>query len=287
MNFLARFLSALVLIPLVLFSLWKGGVLFNILIWIAFAIGLWEIFEMAFRGRARKLEFGRVMATSFFAVATNFWVLFLCSVLTFGIATPLAFGLLMSLIVGAYFLLRPELSKEDWEASLVCVAMVPYIGAGLFAMASLRQMAPLSHMGLAFVLLSLIAIWSNDSFAYLVGKLIGRHKMSEAVSPKKTWEGFAGGSIFCVLVPLAVWVAGSSLDVFAGVNFADILFVCVPTIALAPLGDLIESRIKRLYGVKDSGKLFPGHGGMLDRIDSILCVMPWTFFYVEFVRPFI
>ena len=111
----------------------------------------------------------------------------------------------------------------------------------------------------------------SDTFAYFVGMLFGKHKLIEDVSPKKTIEGSIGGIFFCVV---SFVVFGIIMDVFFD-RSANILFLAISAVAVSvvsQIGDLIMSVIKRHYGIKDYGKLFPGHGGMLDRFDSILAV---------------
>ena len=109
------------------------------------------------------------------------------------------------------------------------------------------------------------SLWVSDSFAYLVGSRIGKHKMVPKISPNKSWEGFVGGLLGSVIIWLILWATG--------LYRFDIVFAVLTGIAVSVLGvfgDLIESRIKRGVGVKDSGNLIPGHGGMLDRSDSLI-----------------
>ena len=127
-----------------------------------------------------------------------------------------------------------------------------------------------------------VLIWLNDTGAYIVGSLFGRHRLYPRLSPKKSWEGFIGGVIFCVAASIAmhymfphpIHFADRSLWIMIGFG------IIVPV--FATWGDLVESMIKRTVGVKDSGKLLPGHGGMLDRVDSLLLVAPATFIYLIF-----
>ncbi len=127
------------------------------------------------------------------------------------------------------------------------------------------------------VLAMFVLIWLNDTGAYLVGSRIGRNKMWERISPKKTWEGFWGGVVFCVVGAVCCrWIMPGadypSLLTWAGLGVVVAVF--------ATWGDLVESLFKRTLGVKDSGHLIPGHGGILDRIDSFLMVMPATAVYL-------
>ena len=123
--------------------------------------------------------------------------------------------------------------------------------------------------GAAMMLLIFVMIWLNDTGAYLVGSTLGRRKLFERLSPKKSWEGFFGGLIFCVLAGFgaSIWI-DSPLYTWQWISTG--VLVC----AFSTWGDLFESLMKRSLGVKDSGRLIPGHGGILDRIDSLLFVAP-------------
>lgn len=131
---------------------------------------------------------------------------------------------------------------------------------------SLLSVAYVVPGGAKLLLAALIAIWINDTGAYCVGCLFGKHKLCERLSPKKTWEGFFGGMFFVVLAA-----------VISSIVIGKYLFVMVVLAVLisvaATLGDLFESRLKRSASVKDSGRIIPGHGGVLDRIDSFLFVV--------------
>jgi len=125
----------------------------------------------------------------------------------------------------------------------------------------------------------LILIWTNDTFAYVVGKTMGRHKLLERISPKKTVEGFAGGLIFAIIGSYII----SRFDWF---GMTLLLWVCTAIILViaGTLGDLIESRFKRSAGVKDSGNIMPGHGGILDRLDSIIFAIPFLFLFYQIIN---
>jgi phosphatidate cytidylyltransferase len=143
-----------------------------------------------------------------------------------------------------------------------------YISLGVSSLYFLREKA-----GFAAVLLVLIATWSNDTFAYFAGKTFGKHKLAPKISPGKTWEGFFGGALGSICMPLIL------SNFLTPLTTTQILGVAVPCVLLAPAGDLIESWIKRRHGVKDSGTLLPGHGGVLDRIDALLLTGPWALIY--------
>ena len=112
-------------------------------------------------------------------------------------------------------------------------------------------------------------IWLGDSGAYYAGRTLGRHKMSPRISPNKTWEGLAGGAVATVIAAI---VLGRLLRV--GLDWPELVGVAIILAVAAPVGDLVESLFKRDTGVKDSSGLLPGHGGLLDRTDSLLFAAP-------------
>ncbi len=127
------------------------------------------------------------------------------------------------------------------------------------------------------VLALFIFIWLNDTGAFCVGTLIGKRRLFERISPKKSWEGFWGGLILCVLSSIGFYLWGNEFfkgpGLFIWIGFAIVVSV------FATWGDLCESLIKRTLNIKDSGKILPGHGGILDRIDSLLLVSPAVLIY--------
>lgn len=169
------------------------------------------------------------------------------------LAIPLALWLILSLISG--FKPSGSLSLFWLSIPLSSFLSLGWMGAdGLF-----HSMLPLAVISL---------LWVNDTFAYVTGNLMGRHPMTPRISPGKTWEGFAGGAIFALLggwIIFKVW-GTYSLETF--------LLLSLIISILGLWGDLYESGIKRKKSIKDSGKLLPGHGGILDRFDSLFFVAP-------------
>lgn len=145
---------------------------------------------------------------------------------------------------------------------LALMCYIPIIGTEVWS--------PLVMIAYVFI------IWANDVFAYLVGMSVGRHRLCERLSPKKSWEGFFGGIAGAVgMGILAAYVLEADMWAWAGLA----LVAAVSGV----LGDLVESMFKRAAGVKDSGKLIPGHGGVLDRFDAMLLSAPFVFVYMLFV----
>ena len=121
-------------------------------------------------------------------------------------------------------------------------------------------------------------VWINDTFAYVTGSLLGRHKMTPVLSPGKTWEGFAGGSLITLL---GGWIIWSFSGLYSSWEWFGIsLLICILGLA----GDLFESGLKRTVKVKNTGKLLPGHGGILDRFDSLLFVTPAVLILVVLIK---
>lgn len=121
----------------------------------------------------------------------------------------------------------------------------------------------------------IFSIWVNDTMAYIVGSFIGRTPFSK-ISPKKTWEGTAGGAILCMIV--ISWL-GWFLQYYTIRDWIGISAICA---VFGTLGDLLESKLKRLAHIKDSGSIMPGHGGFLDRFDSFLIATPFVWLYIKF-----
>jgi phosphatidate cytidylyltransferase len=128
------------------------------------------------------------------------------------------------------------------------------------------------------VIAILIFIWVNDSFAYLVGKNFGKRKLFESVSPKKTIEGFIGGWVFSLIAAFFISQQHNNSDI----NLVDWIIIASILSIIGTIGDLVESKFKRQANVKDSGTIMPGHGGMLDRLDSLFFAAPFVFLYLHF-----
>lgn len=123
-----------------------------------------------------------------------------------------------------------------------------------------------------------ILIWTNDTFAYLIGVKFGKNKLFERVSPKKSWEGSFGGFLFSIIVAYILSLFFIDLNTMEWIGMAIIIVV------FGSIGDLIESLFKRSLNIKDSGNILPGHGGILDRLDAVLIAAPFVFFYLLLIN---
>lgn len=129
-----------------------------------------------------------------------------------------------------------------------------------------------------YIMAVFATLWINDTGAYMIGSVFGKHRMFERISPKKSWEGFFGGLVLCLIAAVII-APYAHLHWLAAVGFALVV------VAIGTLGDLIESMIKRTVGVKDAGNILPGHGGILDRIDGAIPAIPIAYMYIElFIR---
>ena len=132
-----------------------------------------------------------------------------------------------------------------------------------------------------YALTLLVMVWTYDISAYLIGKAFGRRRLAPQLSPKKSWEGAIGGTIFTIIAAIIMSYLSQWVRDFASVPHLVLLSILVS--AFTQLGDLFESRLKRFAQVKDAGGLLPGHGGLLDRVDGLIFAAPVFYFYVHFV----
>lgn len=128
-----------------------------------------------------------------------------------------------------------------------------------------------------FLLSIFIIIWLNDTGAYLIGSTFGKHRLFERISPKKSWEGFFGGLVVSLLFSYVIYLFAPEIPFYKWILFSFIVVIS------GTFGDLAESLLKRTLQVKDSGNLLPGHGGMLDRFDSVMLAVPAAYIYIEYV----
>lgn len=176
--------------------------------------------------------------------------------------------------IPALLLLIQTLQKKgSLDAAFYAIGAVVYVSVPLSLLIHLRNVSLLLPLGL------IVLIWINDTMAYIVGSFFGKTPFSE-ISPKKTWEGTIGGALLTLLAAI-IW---GMYTPYYHVQDWVVLALCA---AIAgTLGDLFESKLKRIAGVKDSGNFMPGHGGALDRFDSLLFAVPFAFVYVYlFMEP--
>jgi phosphatidate cytidylyltransferase len=259
-----RLITALVLLPVVLLTIIKGGsLLFAGLLGVFAFIGTREFYRMALPGRDVESWLAACCSALFiFIPLFNDSRLFLGAVA----CAFLLFALLYLFRIG-------EIADAAREVAHATLAFV-YIPVLLMHLVMLRQTA----FGVEWLLLIMLIVMTNDSAAYYVGSACGKHRLYERVSPKKSIEGAVGG--------LGGSIAGTLVAkfwFFPQLSLADALLTAVLIGMLGQAGDLFESLLKRSFGVKDSGDIIPGHGGVLDRLDSIIFAAPATYYYAVYV----
>jgi len=260
-NLAARVASALVLFPLACWVTWLGGTPFALLAGAGAAVAAGELILM----------FGSLGAGEALGIAVAGAIPLLAAFERSGDLLPGWSGLALAgatVVLLVTFLFRREPLDQIPRSMGIVVLAWMWCGVLLAALVGVRL-----RFGMGWVILAFVVTWANDTFAYFAGHLLGRHKMIERISPAKTWEGFAGGVAGSVVGALVTrWLLlGSELSPGAAA------VIGLGGAVLGPLGDLAESMIKRGAGVKDSSRIIPGHGGLLDRIDALLFVGPWVY----------
>ncbi len=256
----SRVLVAAAGLPLLVAALWAGGWWLFALVAVAGAGALHELFSMT-----RPL---RPVAVAGYAGLFGVLVALELSGLAWAVA-----ALLGSLALT--FLLKGVAGTTGSATVTVGVTVLgpAWIGFGLGAALLLRD---LDDHGFLAALTVMLAVFADDTVAYFVGRLIGRHRLAPVISPGKTWEGLLAGSVAAVVVAFLALYEDRHTFLSIGQSVALGLVVAVA----APLGDLFESMLKRDMGVKDTGRILAGHGGVLDRIDSLLFALPAAYFAV-------
>jgi phosphatidate cytidylyltransferase len=282
-------MTAIVGLPVAIGLVRAGGAVFLAAVVFLALAALWELNKMA---AAKKL------GVYFFTGALP--VIFLCLAVSFPAGRSLAY-FVVALAVLSILIEGILRHKEDngLQKSLFTLFAFCYVGIFFSQLILLRSLWPdraldtfFGRMGAgeAIFWLTLAGVWASDTFAYFLGTAFGRNKLCPKISPNKSWEGALGGFLGCVA---AVWLLGGRIF-----GFEDFRVLAPGLLGLAggkinlpllgalvglfaPLGDLAESWLKRFFGVKDSGALFPGHGGALDRLDSLLFAAPVAYLYLS------
>ncbi len=263
-----RLLTTLIGVPIIVAALWVGGWVWMLFLAVLAAADVFETYRLAKAGGRRPdMAIGLVLAPALILDA-------LVPALAIERAA-LALGVMAAF--GAQILRPPaERSADDWT---VTIASPVYIGSLLGYGVLLRGLPG----GLVWTLAGMGLVWVNDSFAYFGGRAWGRTPLSPSLSPKKTREGFLVGGLATIVLALAVpWLAsllpGEDAAILATASPLGLALLGLVVAVVAPLGDLAKSFLKRQVGVKDSGTFFPGHGGVLDRTDSLLFAAPFIYF---------
>ena len=260
-----RILSALVAILIFIPIIFSGGFLYQMAIYVLAILGLKEFLDI----KQTKKPLPLFIQFISYILLTLFILTELPEV---GIVYALDFRLLAGLFLA---LLVPVVLYH--ERSLYSVTDAVYLIGGIFFLgSSFHLFILLRNIGLELVLYLLLIAIITDTYAYLTGMLVGKHKLLEVISPKKTWEGMIGGTFFGTLLPAYFYhlVVNPSVPVYV------VLFMTCFLCILGQFGDLTFSAIKRHFNKKDFSNLMPGHGGVLDRLDSLIFIVLGFMFFI-------
>lgn len=266
-----RVLTAAVGIPFAIYVVNYGGLLFYLVLNLLALAGLLELHAM----------FRRLGLTPSFALSSVISLLML-AVANFGNVDEMSF-LITVLIIGVLSMLVLRKNALPVPDAAITILSTFYAGWLFTFLILLRNIStdiittPLGQIsaGAAFTWMALTATWANDTSAYFVGSALGKHKLCPEISPGKTVEGAIGGLAGSIIISMII-------GMLVHVSLIHSVMLGFLTGLAAPMGDLVESTFKRYTGVKDSGNIFPGHGGVLDRFDSMLFVAPVVYYYLKF-----
>ncbi|MCY0885508.1 MAG: phosphatidate cytidylyltransferase [Firmicutes bacterium] len=251
-----RLLTAVVGVPVLVAAIWLGGVVLFLVAGVLMSVAVIEVYRM-FRARGVEL----------FPALTVLWIwaLLLHPLLEWPTRPVVMAGAL-----AAALLTLVRANPVDFQAAFTSSWVALYLGGFFSFLPALRR---LPH-GRWLALGAMAVVWGTDTAAYFVGRAWGRRKLWPRISPGKTWAGAAGGAVAGTLAGL-VWTVPGHLAP------APALGLGLAVSLAAQLGDLVESNLKRFAGVKDSGDILPGHGGILDRFDSALLALPVAYYLLR------
>jgi len=283
-NLTKRFLTAVVVLPIVLYAIYLGGIWLTLLVLVVVLVG--------------QKEFNRFMEKKdMVPMVTLSYVLDIALVFVAHFSNEYYLNVILTFSILSIFIV--QLSRKDVKNSLTSIAptifslvYVAWLPAHAILLRNLgfeiiskygsmvsgvdKLIGKPDYMGISMILIVLVATIMNDTGAYFAGRQFGKHKLAPVVSPKKTWEGAIAGvfsaMIFTVLTALII---GLNIDIYYLILLGFLLGV------FGILGDLSESLLKRDVDIKDSGTFFPGHGGVLDRIDSLMFNLPVTYYLIK------
>ncbi|NQS92607.1 MAG: phosphatidate cytidylyltransferase [Chloroflexi bacterium] len=266
--FVQRLIVTLIIVPLAVAAIYFGGYLYQAVILTLLVVAAWEYYKLAGKVNlqpALPLIMGGVVLLGVSRALFQFNY-------TSAITTVLLFG------SAAFHILKFEQKETsataDFGATISIFMYIGFLGAYLI---SLRDLPG----GMWWTFLVLPTVWIADSGAYLVGTTIGKHKLAPKTSPNKTWEGYLAGILTGILGCLGLLTLYNQVfDAGLTISLLQAALLALAVSIFIPLGDLTESLIKRQAGEKDSGTIFPGHGGIFDRLDSLFWAAPIGYYLI-------
>ncbi|MFT6716856.1 MAG: phosphatidate cytidylyltransferase [Saprospiraceae bacterium] len=272
-NFWKRAITGSIFVAVLVFCAISSQILLAILFLFFTAVGTYEYFNIVDHKKNTSVNrFGGYVLSigSYLVVAgTSYFDL------------PKAYLVALIPVITIIFIIELFRLKENSFANILHTIMptlyvaVPF---GLFIVSNELIQISAHDYSAELILMFFFTLWANDTGAYLSGRSFGKRKLFPKISPNKTWEGTIGGAILAVLV---AYNCGAYFISFSRIEWVIMALIIV---VFGSLGDLVESMLKRSYDIKDSGKILPGHGGILDRFDGLLIAAPVVFSYIVFIR---
>ncbi len=267
-DLLRRTIVTLIIVPLALLLIYYGGYLYQAVIILLLCLSAWEYDSLLRKVNLKPALYLAIIGVLMLGLGRSLYQF----------ANSSALLVLLLFLISAWHILQHEKGASspgaDFGGSVSILIYSGFLGSYLISLRTLPN-------GMWWTFLVLPTVWIADSGAYFLGKMIGKNKLAPRTSPHKTWEGYFGGLIFGTLGSLGlmllferVFNAGLSISPLQGALLGLVIS------AFIPLGDLTESMIKRQAGEKDSGNIFPGHGGFFDRLDSLFWAAPIGYYLI-------
>jgi len=263
-NFVKRALTAIVFVALLLGCTFWNQLSFTLLFFVIIIVGIWEFYTLAEKGNNNPQKIAGTIAGAILYAST--------SLVAAGVL-DVKFLLINLAFVFLFFIIELFSKAENPFANIAFTLLgLIYVAIPFSSLNFITALNGTYNYQLLFGFFFIL--WSNDTGAYLVGSAIGKHKLFPRVSPGKTWEGSIGGAVLSYIVAfiIAEW--------YTVIDRSDWMVIATILIVVGSLGDLVESLFKRSIDVKDSGNILPGHGGILDRFDSLILATPFVFVYL-------
>jgi len=266
-KFATRTVTGLIYVAIIITSICLHSLTFLSIFMIIMALSMIEFYRLTSTDKIKPLRF------------TGIFTGIILLVITYLIAAGKVSSemlLIPVLLTFVIFFIELFRSHDEYLVNLAitCLGLI-YIALPLSLLPLLVYPGGISYEYNYEILLGyFVILWLYDTGAYIIGSFIGKHKIMEKISPEKSWEGLFGGWIISIVIALLV------ASIFPVLNRTDWLIIATIIVITGTLGDFVESKFKRNAGIKDTGKLLPGHGGILDRIDSVLLSVPFVFIFL-------
>ena len=274
-NMVTRALTGSLIVATILGGIYYDRSSFVGLFFVITTFGLWEFYTLAEKGGMAPQKLLGTIAGAAFFVISSMYILRMIPLVYLLVIMPLMF---LILIAELYRKSESPLVNISITLSGIFYLSIPMVLLSYLSYPPAYGLRDNYDYNPNILIGFFLILWTNDTFAYLVGKTLGKRKLFESVSPKKTWEGSFGGAVFSIV--LAYFL----VRFFPELRKRDWLVVAGIIVLFSNLGDLIQSKFKRSVYVKDSGNLLPGHGGILDRFDGVYLAAPFVYTYIRYLQ---